>query len=217
VFDEFKKNGYPLVGQAGQIVKAAVELMVQLEVIKPPRRRILLTEAAKIMGRRFPKAEISDLRARLLNRVQGAIDRANQTPRADRASQLAEKLLQEAEILEREAKRLDSLDEGAVAPPAVLREETGQSLQAEWMKRQLERRGWTSGDLGKRGKVDRKTVDKALRGQFVTPGSWKNIIDALNKAPLGGHKIDIDEAPKAKKPTRSTPNRRPTPNRPETS
>ena|ERR1035437_457687 len=217
VFDEFKKNGYPLVGQAGQIVNAAVELMVQLEVIKPPRRRILLTEAAKIMGRRFPKAEISDLRARLLNRVQEAIDRANQTPRADRASQLAEKLLQEAEILEREAERLDSLNEGAVALPVMPGEATGQSRQAEWMKCQLDRRLWTTGDLSRHGKLDRKTGDKALSGLYVSPGSWESIVDRLNQKPLEGHKIDIKEVPRTEKAPRRAPKRGATSTLPETS
>ena len=217
VFEEFKKNGHPLAGRADQIVKASVELMVQLEVIKPPKRRILLTEAAKIMGRRFPKAEISDLRARLLNRVQGAIDRANQTPRADRASQLAEKRLQEAEILEREAKRLDSLDEGAVALPAVPGEATGQSRQAEWMKCQLDRRGWTTGDLSKHGKICRKTGDNALSGLYVSTGSWDSIVARLNQKPLEGHKIDIREVPRTEKAPRRAPKRGATPTPPETS
>ena len=217
VFEEFKKSGYPLAGQAGQIVKASVELMVQLEVIKPPKRRILLTEAAKIMGRRFPKAEISDLRARLLNRVQGAIDRANQTPRADRASQLAEKLLQEAESLEREAKRLDSLNEGAVALPTVLGEVIGQSLQSQWMKRQLDLRGWTKGDLKALGDVDWHTAKRVLDGLYVSPGSWKRIIDVLNKNPIDGHEIDIEEVPRTEKAPRKAHKRGAIPTPPETS
>jgi hypothetical protein len=211
VFEEFKKSGCPLAGQAGKIVKASVELMVQLEVIRPPKRRILLTEAAKIMGRRFPKAEISDLRARLLNRVQGAIDLANQTPRGDRASQLAEKLLQEAESLEREAKRLDSLNEGAVALPAVLGEVIGQSLQAQWMKRQLDLRGWTKGELGD---VDWHTGKRVLDGLYVSPGSWKRIIDVLNTMPIDGHKIDIEEVPRTEKAPRKAHKRGATPTPP---
>ena len=217
VFDEFTKSGFPLVGQAGQIVKAAVDLTVQLEVIKPPRRRILLTEAAKIMGKRFPKAEIFDLRARLLNRVQGAIDRANQTPRADRDSQPAEKRRQQAEILEREADRLDSSSPEAVAPPVVPGEETGQSLQAEWMKRQLDLRLWTTGDLSRHGKLDRKTGDKALSGLYVSPGSWESIVDRLNQKPLEGHKMDIKEVPRTEKAPRRALKRSSTPTPPETS
>ena len=217
VFEEFKKSGCPLAGQAGKIVKASVELMVQLEVIRPPKRRILLTEAAKIMGRRFPKAEISDLRARLLNRVQGAIDLANQTPRGDRASQLAEKLLQEAEVLEREAERLDSLNKGAVALSVVPGEATGQSRQAEWMKCQLDRRGWTTGDLSGHGNVDRKTGDKALSGLYVSLRSWDSIVASLNQKPLEGHKIDILEVPRTEKAPRKAHKRGAIPTPPETS
>jgi hypothetical protein len=217
VFEEFKKNGYPLAGRADQIVKASVDLMVQLEVIRPPKPRILLREAAKIMGGRFPKAEISDLRARLLNRVQGAIGRANQTPRAVRASQLAEKLLQEAESLEREAKRLDSLDEGVVALPAVSGEATGQSRQAQWVKRQLDVRGWTMGGLTKRGDLDWHTSKRALDGLYVSPGSWKRIIDVLNKEPMDGRNIDIEEVPRTERPPRRKGKGVATPTPPETS
>src|ERR1035437_1515536 len=140
-----------------------------------------------------------------------------QRPRADRALQLAEKLLQEAEILEREAERLDSLNEGAVALPVMPGEATGQSRQAEWMKCQLDRRLWTTGDLSRHGKLDRKTGDKAISGLYVSPGSWESIVDRLNQKPLEGHKIDIKEVPRTEKAPRRAPKRGATSTLPETS
>jgi hypothetical protein len=98
-----------------------------------------------------------------------------------------------------------------VALPAVLGEVIGQSLQAQWMKRQLDLRGWTKGELGD---VDWHTGKRVLDGLYVSPGSWKRIIDVLNTRPIDGHKIDIEEVPRTEKAPRKAHKRGATPTPP---
>jgi hypothetical protein len=104
-----------------------------------------------------------------------------------------------------------------VALSVVPGEETGQSLQAEWMKRQLDRRSWTIGEATTLCDLDWHTAKKALGGLYVSPGSWKKIIDVLNTKPIGGHDIDIEDVPRTEKPPKRKAKESSTPTRPETS
>ena len=85
------------------------------------------------------------------------------------------------------------------------------------MKRQLDLRGWTKGDLKALGDVDWHTGKRVLDGLYVSPGSWKRIIDVLNTRPIDGHKIDIEEVPRTEKAPRKAHKRGAIPTPPETS
>jgi len=194
---QFWKSYSRFADQPEQIAAATMHLAAQLTFIRPagpkPSRQI---ETFK--GKRYDSATLKLVRNRVSDRVRMAIRRVIQAPGH------IGKRYHEAELLEREADRLDasSKEAAAIVPEVSSDERRTEPAQAKWMEDQLRARDWNSGDVVAAKGPSRKTVDKATRGEYVSTSSQACIIKAFRTTLSDGDKIDSREVPWTDPPPR---------------
>jgi transcriptional regulator with XRE-family HTH domain len=58
----------------------------------------------------------------------------------------------------------------------------GVPINAEYLRRELARRGWNSNDLARAAKLSHATVSAACTGRMVSPTTLRLIASALSRA-----------------------------------